>query len=317
MQKQAPSAARLIGMAVFALSCFGILLFLWVSFGGSIPLKPNKYELRVSFPEATTLAEQADVRISGVTVGKVRRKDLDKGANRTRVLLDINRRFAPLPKDTRAILRQKTLLGETFVELTPGHAATGRLPDHAILPNGQVESTVELDEILRTFDPITKAAFRDWVKNSSKQISGTAPQDFNDALGNLADFAQDGSTLLQVLDDQHTAVRQLVRNTGVVFNALNRRRGQLRQLIVNSQRTFSATASVDDALATTFEIFPTFLDESRLTAERLERFSTNTRPLINELKPVADNLRPTVLDLRSLAPDLVALFNHLKPVIRS
>src|SRR3954451_13708508 len=116
---------RIPTMIIFALGCFGLLLFLWMSFGGAVPLKANKYELRVSFPEATTLAEQADVRISGVTVGKVRRKDLDKGGNRTRILLDINHRYAPLPKDTRAILRQKTLLGETFVELTPGHKSAG------------------------------------------------------------------------------------------------------------------------------------------------------------------------------------------------
>jgi phospholipid/cholesterol/gamma-HCH transport system substrate-binding protein len=317
MWERFAKAMRIPTMVLFALGCFGLALFLWVSFGGHVPLRAKKYELRVSFPEATTLAEAADVRLSGVTIGKVGRRDLDKGANRTRVTLEINRRFAPLPKDTRAILREKTLLGETFVELTPGHPATGRLADHAILPNGQVEGTVQLDEILRVFDPATKAAFRDWVRNSGRQISGTAPQDLNDALGSLADFAQDGSTLLEVLDQQHTAVRRLVRNTGVVFHALNRRTGQLRQLIVNSQRTFSATASVDDALATTFEIFPTFLDESRLTADRLERFANNTRPLVIALKPVADNVRPTVLDLRALAPDLVSLFEHLRPVIRT
>src|SRR3982751_1962075 len=137
----------MLGMAVFALSCFGILLFLWISFGGSVPLKANKYELRVSFPEAATLAAAADVRIAGVTIGQVRREDtdkgrrkaLDKGGNRTRVTLDINHRYAPLPKDTRAILRQKTLLGETFVELTPGHRSAGTIPDHGILPNAQVE----------------------------------------------------------------------------------------------------------------------------------------------------------------------------------
>src|SRR3954453_17207587 len=185
VQKQAPSVARLLGMAVFALSCFGILLFLWISFGGAVPLKPNKYELRVSFPEATTLAEQADVRIAGVTVGKVRRKDLDKGGNRPRRLLDINHRYAPLPKDTRAILREKTLLGETFVELTPGHPSTGTLADHSILPNAQGGPPGQLDEILRTFDPVTKAAFRNWIQNAADQIRATAPQDFNDALGNL------------------------------------------------------------------------------------------------------------------------------------
>jgi virulence factor Mce-like protein len=317
MQKQAPSVARLLGMAIFALSCFGLLTFLWISFGGAVPLKAKKYELRVSFPEATTLAEQADVRIAGVSVGKMLRKDLDKGGNRTRVILSINSRYAPLPKDTRAILRQKTLLGETFVELTPGHPSAGYLKDHSILPNAQVEPTVELDEILRTFDPKTKAAFRDWVQSSGLQIEGNAPQDLNDALGNLAGFAQDGADVLRVLNDQHTAVRQLVKNTGVVFAALNQRKGQLRDLIVNSQRTFSATASEQDALAATFQVFPTFLDESRFTADRLERFAINTRPLVDELKPVADNLGPTVHDLGALSPDLITLFTHLKPVIAS
>src|SRR3954452_15330317 len=309
-------AMRIPTMLIFALGCFGLLLFLWMAFGGAVPLKANKYELRVSFPEAATLAEAADVRIAGVTVGKVRRKDLDKGGNRTRVILDINRRYAPLPKATRAILRQKTLLGETFVELTPGHPSKGTLADHAILPNAQVEPTVELDEILRTFDPKTKAAFRDWVQESGLQTKGTAPQDLNDALGNLAGLAEDGSTLLKVLNEQHVEVRQLVKNTGVVFGALNERKGQLRQLIVNSERTFSATASQDRALADTFQIFPVFLDESRATATRLERFANNTRPLVNALKPVADNLGPTVRDLGALSPDLESLFVHLKPVIR-
>src|SRR3954451_7001928 len=114
-------------MILFITGCFGLLLFLWMSFGGSVPLRAEKYELRVSFSDATSLAEAADVRIAGVRVGKVRKKDLDRGANRTRVKLAIDRQFAPLPRDTRAILREKTLLGETFVELTPGHPSTGVL----------------------------------------------------------------------------------------------------------------------------------------------------------------------------------------------
>ena len=56
MQKAAPSLPRILIMVVFALSCFGLLLFLWLSFGGPVPLKPKPYELTVPFPEATTLA---------------------------------------------------------------------------------------------------------------------------------------------------------------------------------------------------------------------------------------------------------------------
>ena len=55
MIKQAPSPGRLAAMAVFALSCFGILLFLWSSFGGPIPLAAQGYRYKVDFSEATQL----------------------------------------------------------------------------------------------------------------------------------------------------------------------------------------------------------------------------------------------------------------------
>ncbi len=113
MQKNAPSLGRILAMVIFALSCFGLLLFLWLSFGGPIPLKPKRYELHVNFPEATTLAQQADVRIAGVTVGKVTQKKLNKGANATNVTLQIDPKYAPVSCDTKAILRQKTLLSST------------------------------------------------------------------------------------------------------------------------------------------------------------------------------------------------------------
>ena len=77
MQKQAPSVGRILVMVLFALSCFGILLYLWLVFGGSTPLKPQGYRFKVNFPEATQLAQEADVRISGVPVGRVKKKELD------------------------------------------------------------------------------------------------------------------------------------------------------------------------------------------------------------------------------------------------
>ncbi len=315
MQKNAPSIPRILAMVIFALATIGVLMFLWISFGGPIPLAPKRYELKVDFPEATTLAEEADVRIAGVTVGKVRRKTLDKRGAATTATLDIDPQYAPIPRDTKAILRQKTLLGETYVELTPGNRRGPSLPDGATLPRTQVEPTVELDEILRIFDPDTKKAFRAWVAESAQNISGTGGQDLNYALGNLAEFANSGAGVLSVLNTQHDAVQRLVRNTGEVFAALNQRYGQLHDLIVNSGHTFSATAAEKNALAETFSIFPVFLDESRSTLNRLSAFAINTRPLVNLLKPVADQLGPTLTDLGNVGPPLERLFNNLKPVI--
>ncbi len=74
MQKQAPSIGRILVAVGFTLSCFALLLFLWVTFGGPIPFKPESYRFTADFPEAITLQKEADVRIGGVSVGKV--KDL-------------------------------------------------------------------------------------------------------------------------------------------------------------------------------------------------------------------------------------------------
>ena len=120
MIKQSPGVGRILTMVAFALSCFGILIFLWLNFGGSVPLRPEGYRITVNFPEATQLANEADVRISGVRVGRVKSVEPDERSGLTAAELEIEARYAPLPKDTRAILRQKSLLGETYVELSPG-----------------------------------------------------------------------------------------------------------------------------------------------------------------------------------------------------
>ena len=49
MQKQAPTVGRILVMAIFTLSCFGLLLYLWSAFGGPVPLKPHGYRFNASF----------------------------------------------------------------------------------------------------------------------------------------------------------------------------------------------------------------------------------------------------------------------------
>ena len=312
MQKQAPSVGRILVMVLFALSCFGILLYLWLVFGGSTPLKPQGYRFKVDFPEATQLAQEADVRISGVPVGRVKKKELAE--DRTEVEIEIEGRYAPIPADSRAVLRQKTLLGETYVELTPGSKDGPKVADGGELARGQVSPTVELDEIFRAFDPETRAAFRTWLDQQGRAFDGRG-EDINNALGNLAPFAENTSEVLEILDRHERATQQLVRDTGVVFSALTERKGQLRSLIVNSNRLFETTAARDAELADTFRVFPTFLAEARLTTNRVTEFAEKTDPLVSQLRPAARELSPTLLALEGLAPDLKAFFRDLDPLI--
>jgi phospholipid/cholesterol/gamma-HCH transport system substrate-binding protein len=313
MPKAAPTLGRILAMVVFALSCFGIVIFLWLSFGGPIPLKPEKWRFQARLPESALLAKEADVRLAGLNIGKVKKKTFQRSGG-TLVEMEIDSEFAPLPRDTRAILRQKTLLGQIYVELTPGTRDGPKLDEGDTLPVSQVEKPVELDEVIRTFDPETRRNFRGWMRDLGKALDNRG-SDLNDAIGNFKDFAVSGSEVLRVLDEEDPALRRLVKNTGIALAAVNEREGQLRQLIVNANDFFGALASRNDALAETIRVFPTFLDESRATFQRLERFSRDTRPLVRDLIPVAERLQPTLRDVGRFAPDLKRLFRDLDPLI--
>ena len=314
MQKQAPTFGRLMTMVVFALSCFGLLLFLWLAFGGPIPLKPKGYRFDVAIPEANQLAVEAPVRIAGVNVGKVRAKRKAPSGNTTIVSVELERKYAPIASDARVVQRSKTLLGERYLELTSGSRGAPRLPEGGRLADAQVKPTNELDEVLGILDPTTRRLFRAWQQDLGAASRDRAV-DLNDALGNLPRFTASGTDVLRVLDAQEGAVRGLVRDTGVVFGALTEREGQLRALVENTDDVFAATARRQDALAETFQIFPTFLDESRRTMVDLESFSRAARPLVRDLRPAVADLRPTLRDLRDLAPGLERLFRDLAPLI--
>lgn len=357
MQKAAPSVGRIVIAIGFALSCFGLLLFLWVAFGGPVPLKPESYRVKTYFPEAVQLAQESDVRIGGVSVGKVKTMELAPadvrldGEDLTEAEIEIEPEFAPLTSDARAILRQKTLLGETYVELTSGSkpndpaaaaaislgeaSAQGAESDAEVanvepIPEGGylgvdpetgepspalIEDQTQIDEIFNGFDEETRESFQRWQQNSAVAIQDRG-LDLNDSFGNLGPFLNDASDVLAILRRQKQQLQGLVRDTGTVFEALTEREQALAGAIVNSNETFDALASEEQALREIFQIFPTFQRETRATFERLDAFQENTLPLVLDLQPVADQATPTLRSVRRLSPNLKSLFNDLDDLVR-
>jgi phospholipid/cholesterol/gamma-HCH transport system substrate-binding protein len=314
VSKRAPSTAQLLVIAGFALSCFGILLFLWVTFGGPTPFKAKPYEIKVPFNEATQLAEQSDVRISGVNVGKVQNIALAPNGKQALATVDVDDKYAPLPESTRAILRTKTLLGETYIELTPGDRNGPELADGGTVPEANIAESVQLDEIFRTFDPETRAAFQSWMQEAAVAINGQG-QSLSYAIGEFEPTFTDFDKLFRVLDTQRVAVGQLFRNGATTFQSLRGREGELASLIKSSNAVFQTTARRDRDIEALFRAFPTFQDESKLTLNRLRTFALNTDPLMRQLVPAAEQLSPTLIAFANLAPEAKGFFEGLAPVI--
>jgi phospholipid/cholesterol/gamma-HCH transport system substrate-binding protein len=313
MSKKAPSSTQLLVITGFALSCFGILLFLWITFGGPTPFKAKSYEVTIPFDEAAQLAQQSDVRISGVNVGKV--KNIERSPGKLAIAtIEIDDKYAPIPRDTRAILRTKTLLAETYVELTPGNRDGPKLEDGGTLPSANVARSVQIDEIFRTFDKKTRAAFQEWMQNLAIAVHGRG-QDLSAAFGELNTTFTEFDQLFRTLDTQRVAVRQLFSNGAVALDAFRGREGQLADLVRNSNNVFQTTAARDRDIEALFRAFPTFEDESKLTLERLKEFAVNTDPLMRQLVPAAEQLSPTLVAFAKAAPQAKGFFEGFATVI--
>jgi phospholipid/cholesterol/gamma-HCH transport system substrate-binding protein len=320
MQKRAPTLGNMLVIILFALSCFGLLLFLWESFGGPVPLKPKGYQMTISFPQGLALAEQSDVRISGVNIGHV--VTIHHGSDgRTHATLEISRRYAPIRANMHAILRQKTLLGETYIQLIPqpdpppARPATF-VPDGGQLANSQVEPSVTLEGVLQTFDPITRRDFQLWQQGLAEGINERGEQ-INAGLSNLQPFVEHGNTLVGILASQEGALRQVIKNTGVVFDALAGRDHQLEGLISNGEHTFHAAAEASQAFANAFRALPAFERNSRLALKQIDAFAADASPFLDEFRPTERALSPLLAAAEPFVPRFNTFLTSLGPLTKA
>ena len=312
MGARPPRPALVLAAAAFTLSCLGLILFVWLSFNGTIPLQPKGYRFQARFPAAAQLATNNRVRISGVNVGRVER--VEQVGLRTEAELEIDDEYAPIPADTRAILRSKTLLGETFVELTPGTRTAPKLPEGETLPDRQIGTQQQVDEVLGAFDEPTREAFKRFLQDLSDALEGRGA-DINAALGNAGPATTDLATMLTILDHQRGDVRRVVRDGGRALRALGGRGSDLTDLITAGDQVFAATAARNRELTETVRALPAFLDELRATLGTAELASADAGPALRELRPVAPLLRPALAEAIRLAPQLEGLFRDLGPLV--
>ncbi|HTU77681.1 MAG TPA: MlaD family protein [Solirubrobacteraceae bacterium] len=315
MQKRAPTLGNLLVIVLFVLSCFGLLMFLWASFGGPLPLKPKGYRFSVAFPRSFALAEESDVRISGVEVGHV--VSLAVGDDgRTHAIVEIAGRYAPIRANMHAILRQKTILGETYIQLIPEARSGPYLRDGAQLPNSQVEPSVTLDDILSAFNAKTRRDFQIWQEAAAEGTNGRG-EDINASFARLEPFVESANRLVTLLDEQEGAVRELVHNTGVVFNALASREHQLEGSIANGERTFHAAAEASQAFATAFRVLPGFEHNSTVALKETDKFAAIANPYFEEFRTTERQLAALLRAAKPFSPQFNAFLTSLGPLTQA
>ena len=314
METQAPKLGSILVAAAFALAAVCVAIFLWSSFGGSLPLGAEGYRFEVSFPQAANLYPNASVRIAGVPVGKV--VSTSPAGERTDTVIQLDDQYAPLPDDARAILRNKTVLGETYVELTPGSPDAPKLADGGRLPSSQVASTQRLDQVLATFDAPTRKALRRLVTELAAAVHGRGA-DLNAALGQAPGAIGGLGTVVRILDRQHASVHQFVGSSARVLEGLGTRRAELQTLITAGDQLLSTTAARNRDLTATVNALPPFLADVRRALVAYRGTAARLGPALRRLRVLAPGLRSSLVATSKLTPQLAGLFRELPAVMRA
>lgn len=106
------------------------------------------------FPRAVSIFENTDVRVLGVTVGKV--TAVVPEGNSVRVDMEYDADVS-LPADAKAVIVTPTLVADRFVQLTPAYTSGAVMADAADIPLADTGVPVELDRIYSGLRDLTKA----------------------------------------------------------------------------------------------------------------------------------------------------------------
>ncbi len=131
-----------LSVGTFVLAGLVALGWLALKIGGGAFVGGETTTIRARFANLGGIAPGANVLISGVSVGKVDKIDLDE---RYAAIATLRiRKDIPLPADTMAAVRSSGLIGEKHIALSPG-------ADEALLqPNDLItdtESAVDLESL--------------------------------------------------------------------------------------------------------------------------------------------------------------------------
>lgn len=147
----------------------GALLLAFVYSGTGKKQDPG-YDVRATFKRTDGLFYGAQVRLSGMVVGKVTGYKLDD-AYRAVVTLHM-KPGVELPKDSAALIHSDGLLGAKYIELQPGG------DEDVIKPNGAItytQDSVDLVDLLDKIVAVAEARRAEFAKSQAPAATLDAP----------------------------------------------------------------------------------------------------------------------------------------------
>lgn len=282
MRRVIPSAVALIVIAVVAIVI--------VSSGSQ-----SDYEVAAIFDTANGMVSGQSVKIAGAVVGSVDSVQLDTTSTqpKARIVMRIDRTFAPFRSDASCTILPEGLISENFVECKPGHAAT-RLADGPgtttpTVPLAHTTVPFALQDVLNVLSLPTDERLSVLI---SQLGIGTAGQgaDINAILRRANPALQQSEQVLNIVNAQRSQLANAVGQTAQVLTSLSRRSSAVRQFVDRAATVAETTAAHRTEIGQAIARLPAMLSAVRPGLEALDRAATDATPLLSELRTAAPQL---------------------------
>jgi phospholipid/cholesterol/gamma-HCH transport system substrate-binding protein len=209
---------------------------------GGADVGDHPYHVTALFTDVLDLVPQSSVKVNDVAVGRVDKITLTPDTRSALVAMTVNGDIA-LPANARAELKQSSLLGEKFVELSVPAAepATGKLGDGAQIPLGRTNRNPEVEEVLGALSLLLNGGGVEQIQKISHELndalSGNEPE-IRALLSRVDELATqlDGhrTEILRAIDGLGKLSHTLTAQTQDLSNALDNLAPGLK--IVTDQR---------------------------------------------------------------------------------
>jgi virulence factor Mce-like protein len=296
--------ADLIVIAAFAVLCIGGLGYRARGMGMPIPFASQGWILKAKFAHAEGLVPQSDVYENGVHVGKVL-GIAPAGTQGAIVTMQMDPGVV-IRRDVKAFVQPKTSIGDTYVGLVRTPYSTAPVVTSGyVIPLAHTGQSVQLDQILNTMDPATRAAASQNLQELGVAVAGRSG-DIHTSVPQVNQVVSNLQPLVQVADARQHDLNQILLHLAVIMRTLAQEQQQVGQLVSNGDSAMGAIAGRDRALGGTVsqgnqlmnslqQIFKGMTPADRASLAKSPPTIKSGLRLLSQLNPVIDRLLPEIL----------------------
>ncbi|MER5924802.1 MCE family protein [Streptomyces mirabilis] len=300
------SALRKVGAVAWA--AVGSLLLSGCEFNGWYDVQlpggaasdGHAYHVTVEFRDVLDLVPQSAVKVNNVTVGAVEKVELDGWHARVRLRVADS---VKLPANAVAELRQTSMLGEKYVELSAptGTAPMGRLGDGDRIPLSRSGRNPEIEEVLSALSALLNgggvAQLKTITVELNKALDGrenrvrSLLKELNTFIGGLDDQRKDIVHALEAVD---RLAGRLGKEKKTIAQAVDTMPPALK-VLADQRRDLTRMLTALSKLGTTgTKVVNASHDDTVANLKRL-------RPILQQLNKAGDDL-PNSLELLTTYP---------------